>query len=326
LSEIRFDAADVADVRFVTSPLWETIFSLRAIADPGRHAVHLPWVREVRKLAVTDHLELLKAFAYPGRWLPDFLTPTPPGPIGKFADEIAEVRRTPPATVIADLDATAVRRPLDREGAALRADPAGRLDALCDAVEVWHDATIAPYWSRMQSVLDADIAYRSRQLATGGARLLFDTLHPTVRWAGDRLIADDPWDLDVDLRGRGLPLMPSIFVDRRVIWPLRDDWPPMAAYPARAVATLWERRPASPFASRALGGVLGTARARLIIELQAPATTTELAQRLEVSTATISGHLSALLAAGLVTRSRHGRTVLYLDTTVASALLEANGL
>ncbi len=243
MSVIRFAVADAADIRFCVSPLWETVRSRYAVEDAGRHAVHLPWVRAVRGL---DCDPVLRAVSRPGAYLPDFLTPPPSGPLATLDEELAVVAATPPDVVVADLRSTARRRPL----AVALDDPAGLRDRLCAAVRAWHDAAIAPHWPRMRALLDADIAYRSRQLAEGGLRRLVDTLHPSVRWAGDRIVADDPWDLDLDLRGRGLPLMPSVFVDRRVLWPVRPESPPLAVYPVRAAATLWEAAPATDAAPR----------------------------------------------------------------------------
>jgi DNA-binding transcriptional ArsR family regulator len=320
MSEIRFDVSDVADIRFVISPLWETVRSLYAVGDPGRHAVHLPWLRRVAGLAARPEVAVLHAYVRPRGWTPDFLTPPPAGPLVTFEQEIATLRATPPATVVADITATARRLPLTPVARAALDDPAAGLAALADAVEAWFAAAVAPDWPRIRALLESDIAHRSRQLAEGGARLLFDTLHPSVRWAGDRIVADDPWHLDLDLRGRGLPLLPSVFVDRRVLWTIRGTSAPLAVYPARAAGTLWETTPAAP---DGLAAVLGPTRARLLSLLRGPATTAELARRLAISAPAVSQHLQALHAAGLVTRSRHGRQVLYTLTGVGTALLDA---
>jgi Bacterial regulatory protein, arsR family len=323
VSEVRFEVPDVAGLRFRISPLWETVRSLYALADPGRHPVHLPWIRRARALArepaTAGHLALLAAFARPGAWMPDFLTPPPAGPRPDLAEELAALRRTLPERVVADLTAVAARRPLPPAARAAVDDPAAALPALAAAVRGWHDAAIAPYWTRLQAVLEADIAVRSRRLAEGGPRRLLDTLHPTVRWAGDRLVCRDPWGLDLRLGGRGLPLVPSVFVDRRVLWTVRADSPPLAVYPAVALAGLWDaprRR-----GEERLAAVVGGTRARLLAELTSPATTTELAGRLGLSAAAVSEHLRALRAANLVARGPHGRTVLYVTTPLGAALL-----
>jgi DNA-binding transcriptional ArsR family regulator len=91
----------------------------------------------------------------------------------------------------------------------------------------------------------------------------------------------------------------------------------MGVYPALAAATLWHARPP---ADRGLAGALGTTRAHLLALLRDPATTTELGRRLGLSAPTISEHLRALYAAGLVTRARAGRTVLYVRSATGTGL------
>ncbi|MEV4622563.1 metalloregulator ArsR/SmtB family transcription factor [Asanoa sp. NPDC049573] len=320
-TQVRFNVEDAAAIRFGISPLWETLRSLYALGDPGRYAIHLPWIRRARQLArersLLGHVDVLKTFARPGVWMPDFLTPPPAGPLVELEDELEIVLRTPTPEVVADLAATAAGRTTAVTRAALH-EPQAVLEALVEAARAWHDAAIKPQWPRIRALLEADIAFRSRQLVEGGARQLFDTLHPTVRWADDRLVCDDPWNLDLDLRGRGLPLIPSAFVDRRVLWNVRADPAPVAVYPARAAATLWDRpRPTSG----GLAAVLGATRAHLLELLRGPATTTELARRLALSPAAVSQHLRALHNAGLLTRSPNGRVVLYAATEPALALL-----
>ncbi|WP_307812694.1 ArsR/SmtB family transcription factor [Micromonospora coerulea] len=93
------------------------------------------------------------------------------------------------------------------------------------------------------------------------------------------------------------------------------------AYPVRGLGTLWECPPAAP---DALGAVLGRGRARLLAELDAPRSTTELARRTGLSLAGVSQHLTTLRAAGLVVTHRAGRSLLSSRTPVAEALLTAS--
>jgi DNA-binding transcriptional ArsR family regulator len=53
-----------------------------------------------------------------------------------------------------------------------------------------------------------------------------------------------------------------------------------------------------------------------------PATTADLAKRLEVSKGAVSQHLTVLREAGLVNTSRDGRTVLHLRTLAAETLTQ----
>ncbi|WP_254548972.1 hypothetical protein [Catellatospora tritici] len=107
---IGMSAGSVARVRFAVSCLWEVVAGVRVLRDPGRHAVHLPWVRRVRPELVRAGLiehpgSLLWRLipAAPG-YLPDFLTPVPAGLSPELADELATLRSTPAGTVRADLD------------------------------------------------------------------------------------------------------------------------------------------------------------------------------------------------------------------------------
>src|SRR4029453_846483 len=92
---------------------------------------------------------------------------------------------------------------------------------------------------------------------------------------------------------------------------------PQLAYPARGVATLWEQRRTAP---DALGAVLGRGRTRLLAELGAPASTSDLARRTGMTAGGVSQHLTALRAAGLVAPRRQGRSVLNVRTALAEAL------
>ncbi|WP_426514263.1 hypothetical protein ACPPVO_28750 [Dactylosporangium sp. McL0621] len=244
MSEVRFEVADVAEIRFCVSPLWETVASLWALAQPGRHALHLPWIKVARGMArrreLAVHVQLLCAFARPRSWLPDFLTPPPGSPLVAIGEELEAVRATPAAEVRRDVLVTAESRALDPLAQRLADEPEVMLPRLVDAARAWHDAAIGPHWPRMRALLESDIAYRARQLATGGARLLFDTLHPTARWDGDRLVIADRWTQSLSVSGRGFPLMPSVFADKGPLISCSDESAPGAVYPARAIGTLWE--------------------------------------------------------------------------------------
>lgn len=161
----------------------------------------------------------------------------------------------------------------------------------------------------MRLVLEADITHRARQLATGGARLLFSDLHRNVRWRDgvlrvDRMIGRH----QVDGSGRGLRLVPSLFAHKPAP-PLSADEPPMLAYPGRGAATLWE--PAPDPDTSALSALLGAPRTTVLRLLAEPLPTVEIARLLGVTPSAVSQHLKVLHANGLVTRARAGRRVLY---------------
>ncbi|WP_018349398.1 ArsR/SmtB family transcription factor [Longispora albida] len=286
MSEVRFGAGDVARVRFAISPRWETVASLGALAEPGRHPSHGPWLREARALAADPELRRLvapvRALIGPGMVLPDFLTP-------------------PPSEPLADLDAELAGLPAE----------------LSAGIRAWWAAAIAPHWSRIRAVLEADIAYRTRQLAEGGLSLLFDRLHPTVRWAGDRLVAQDCGIGDLDLAGRGLPLLPSVFAPQAVLLSTEPAAPPVAIYPARGSGLLWTSGPVAP----GLAKLLGRSRAEVLALTVTPSSTSQVAERAGLSLPAASQQLTVLREAGLITSRRYRREVLHATTELGAALL-----
>ncbi|MEU3964728.1 winged helix-turn-helix domain-containing protein [Streptomyces buecherae] len=316
---------DLADTRFALSPLAETVCSLRVLREPGLSALHLPWRRAVvGGLAVLD-TELLLSLVARRHTLPDFLTPRPTTHFASFAEELAVVRRTPPALVRRDLRDTHAPDPLpaplraaangtDAEVVALR-------EAVCDLLDGYWRAAVEPWWPRIRLVSEADMTYRARQLATGGARLLFADLHPDVRWRDGVLemrgmIGDG---FRTRAAGRGLLLVPLVLAHKPAP-PVTEHVAPVLAYPSRGVATLWaEAPPAAP--PGALAELVGAVRARLLAQLAEPLATVELARRFRVTPSAVSQHLRVLFATGLVTRARHGRQVLYRRTPLADQLL-----
>ncbi|MET8232918.1 ArsR family transcriptional regulator [Micromonospora sp. NPDC005298] len=325
VSELRFSLADVAGVRLAVSPVNETVLSMWAVASPLRYPVHLPWIDRarvtLRRPEVAVPVRPLTELTWRGCPLPDFLTPAAL-PNVEMAEQLDQVAATPPAVVVKDLLATTARRPLGPFGLALLADPRGLLPQLVDAVRVWYDEAIAPDWPRIRALLDADVAYRAAQLAENGAGRFFEQLHPSLRWLGDRVVSDDPFERDFDLRDRGLALSPALFSNQRVLWNLLEDSVPAGAYPVRALGTLWEAT-ATP-SGDPLARVVGPGRAALLHLLDTSSTTTDLARLAGMSAGNVSQHLTALHAAGLVSRFRQGRHVIYRNTDAASALLRAS--
>jgi hypothetical protein len=217
---IELGVEDLANTRFAISPLAETVRSLRALCDPSQHTLHLPWLRAVRGRLGAGDGELLQSLVgasriplefrgSPSRALPDFLTPHPTRFNLNFGDELATVRASPPATVRRDLLATHAPDPVPHAlRSAERSDPRATLrllNGICDALNRYWKCAIAPSWPEMRLVLEADTTYRARQLAVGGARLLFADVHPNVRWShGVLTITEMMGEHTVAAAGRGL--------------------------------------------------------------------------------------------------------------------------
>ena len=317
----HFSLEDLALTRFAISPMWELITGLRVLRDPARAALHLPWVREA--LPIARELDLGRALTLtpPEGYMPDFLTPPPSGPLASFADELELVRATSAHQIVCDVeslrDCGEPTGPLEP----FLADPSGEVDRLCDALDEFWARTLEPHWTRVRSLLGEDIRYRARRLTEGGPARLFSDLDPRVRWEGDRLEVDQAFCDDVELRGRGLLLVPSAFQVTRPASITSPPWQPTMIYPCRGVALLWEEVPAE--GPEALVKLVGGTRARLLAALDAPRSTTELAGSLGISAGGVSQHLTVLRDSGLVCGEREGRSVLYLRTSMADRLVAA---
>lgn len=305
--ELSFTAADVAYTRFAFSPLWEVVASVWQLKGGVGHDVHAPWLAQARDRLKGYDWRLLHDLV-PAHVIPAFLCPPPTAPLPELADELATVRATPDEQVA-------------REVAAIPEIPAvPDTGELAEVIEGYWDRVLAPFWPRVRTLLEADVQYRARRLTTGGASALFADLNPAVTWRDERLFIEHRRVSGRrGLRGKGLLLVPSAFVWPRVFSITVPGWQPTLRYPPRGVGDLWTERHTAP--SAALVGVFGASRARLLAELDNPASTSALAARTGLTAGGVSQHLTALKAAGLVSAHRAGRFVLYARTEVAEHLL-----
>ncbi|MFE0135596.1 ArsR family transcriptional regulator [Streptomyces sp. NPDC059037] len=321
----RFGVDDLARTSFAYSPLQEAAFSLRSWRDPARYPHQRPWLRRLRPAFERQDTELLAALVTPRLWVPDFLTPRPARARSTFAEELALLRATPPELLAPEFAAAYGEfDPMPAVVAEGLADPAAFLTRIADALDGYWSSCLAPHWwPRVQSLMEADLAYRGRVLAEQGTGALFASLDPRLSWTGDVLCLVQrggmrPWHSDdIRIAGRGLVLAPTLFAGGAQ--PMIDSsLPPLLFYPLRGRAAISEEPP--PVTGDALIRLLGRARARLLLLLAEPASTTELAHRLGVTPGAVSQHLAVLYDAGLLGRTRHGRSVRYSRTGLGDEL------
>jgi hypothetical protein len=316
---------EMARVRFAISPVYEALQAVDVLHAPGKHAVHLPWVRWARPLlAQVPGTEILAGFA--DRTVrPGVLVPPPDVHMPPLEEELENIRTADPERVRRFFDNNGA--PSDRFQREFYDDPPAGLARLADVLRRVFDVFVAPHWPRMLGVLEADIAYRARVLADAGVAAVFDDLHPAVRWSDGELrmhgpgISEAVWPLaakEVVLEGRSLVLSPSVLGWPDICVNTKPVTSGLLHYPARAVATVWDTRRPAP---DALAALLGRTRAELLVQLAEPGTTGELAGRLGVTAGAVSQHLGVLRGAGLVATRRDGRAVLHLRTERAEALL-----
>jgi DNA-binding transcriptional ArsR family regulator len=327
---IHLSSDDLAETRFAFSPIWELGMSLyKPMRDPAKHALHLPWVQEAKRAIEGRHLATLFAMVPPAGpgpqvhpYIPDFLTPAPETPFPQFEDELEQVARTDPARIRSELEhmiSSLGGTPVSALTQEILEDPALHVTRLVEQMREYWKLTIEPHWPRIRALHEADVTYRARQLALGGAELLFEDLHPSLSWAGDALVIDKHICEDIDPAGRGLVLIPAVFDWPGIAVLVGDDLQPTLSYSPRGIAELWDE-PEDVRGDGAMDDLIGGTRADIMRVLIVPMTTSELAQRLHLTPAAVSQQLGVLRRAGVVDARRQGREV-YSELTLSGRRL-----
>ncbi len=317
----------LGNARFGFSPLAELVGSAITLCtlDPaGRAHPHARWVAWARDRVSSDDLPLLMAAMPEGRWLADFLAPQVDGPHVTLEDQLDVLARVPAEEAWCELRMVWG----DRGVPALARDEveAGTFGAhLAEELSRYWDAAVAPHWPRVRAALETDVAFRAGQTLRGGLFDLLDDLHEEVRVDGDVLRIDKPHHDDQTYSRTRLTLVPSAFLWPMLIVAHTEDERFQLTYPARGVGRLWEgvqadlRDPARD----ELAHLLGRTRAAVLTSLGSPRSTTHLARELGQSPATVSQHLAVLRDCGMVRSWRSGRSVLYVQTALATSLVTA---
>ncbi|NUP42004.1 MAG: winged helix-turn-helix transcriptional regulator [Streptomyces sp.] len=313
----QVNADTLAGGRFVVSPLAETIAALKTLergtaAHPGERAwlaAHLPAYRAGQ---AADPITALLVRAALGRtWNATFLTPTPDGEgEAAFEQEVTRVRETPPGQAREDLTES-LGGPVP--AVLHRSDLPGRM---ADRLEwVWRE-TVLPTWPRRRRIVEADVVARTARLGQGGWTAALDGMRPGLRWlGGDRLQINTYDNPPRDLSGARLMFVP---VTPRQGWFSWDGSRRCAiVYPCAGPLAETGSAPVP----QALGRLLGPARARVLVLLGTPKSTTHLVALTGQGLGSVGRHLKVLLDAGLVRRVRAGRSVLYSRTETGDALV-----
>lgn len=307
----------LARSRFVVSALTEATASMLALqrrtGERAWLAAHLPAYR--RRLAGDPVTALLLRAALGRRWVADFLTPTPTGE-GKptFGEELARMRQTPAETARADL-MVSLHGPLPAE-----LDRSDLPERAADLVEwVWTEAVL-PYWPRRRRILEADVVARTAQLGQGGWAAALGGMRPGMRWLGESRLQINTYDYPPrEISGAQLFFVPVTQGRGWVSW----DEPHRYAVVYPCAGTLAEAGRVS--APEPLGRLLGPARARVLVLLDTPKSTTQLVALTGQGLGSVGRHLKVLLDSHLVRRRRAGRSVLYYRTVTGEALVKAQG-
>jgi DNA-binding transcriptional ArsR family regulator len=318
---IRFmaTAEDLLHSRFALSPVSDLIRLLRVLSGRSRHRLPEGWAhrlrpayRELRETAGLDAVLALNASRYGA----DFIAPPPQSLAQTIEDDLATVAGTSLSQARAEIKyCLSLQGPMPDHVLQVLHAP-NVVDRMVVTLRTaWRDL-LAADWPRLRAICERDVIHRAGLLGRGGWSAALTGLHKNVRWRDGaievlRLNAEGT----ADLGGKGLLLVPSVFVWPGVGVQFEEPWPKTLIYPARGISALWD----TPTAG-ALGPLIGTSRARILLALDEPASTSQLARTLGIATGAVGDHLTILRNSGLVTRARSGRAVLYCRTPLGDAL------
>lgn len=319
---LEVGADDLLHNRFALSPLHELDRLLRILSGASQTRLPDGWAARLRpihaRLRRETGLDLVIALQAP-RWGPDFLAPPPRGLAQTIDDDLAAVRATPLRQARAEIAHALSLRPPPRPDvrALLEADDV--VERAADVLGIAWRELVGPDWPQLRALCERDVVGRAEQLGRAGWAAALDGLHPRLRLQdGGIELLDGPEEVTVASDGRGLLLVPSVFVWPGVAAQFDLPWPRTLIYPAQGTGALWDTAGTAP--ADALDALLGATRARLLVSLAVPGSTSHLAHGLGLAVGTVGDHLAVLRRAGLVTRARTGRSVLYRRTPLGDAM------
>ncbi|AKZ53595.1 putative transcriptional regulator [Streptomyces ambofaciens ATCC 23877] len=322
---LHMSAERLVGLRWAVSPVGELAAALVAVSEARTGD---PVLRRLRTLLNSGHLPTLAAVTrgYTA-YLPELLTPPPRTFLPPVEEQLHAVASTPTSTVSAQFTAflsggTARRDrcPWLGESELKRADARvrGRIEVsehdlrerLAGELHWLWERSMAARWEAVTASFEGFVERQGAVAAREGLGGALAALHSSMRWKEGSLQIASPLDGEVS-GDHPFTLVPSVFLTRIGLHAPLD----------RDEAQLVVPVTASPETKPVMAPVLGATRLAILRGLTEPCTTTALAARHHLTAATVSFHLSRLLAADLVRRERNGRYVHYRRTARARTLL-----
>lgn len=318
---IHFTSEDMLRTRIAPTlgPLGEAILGLRLLCCAKSHPPGLGQWRDQARTRLHPRMRPLAALGPHGTLGVDLWTLT--GETATIEAGVEALLAMRPEQVRAELDIISMDTELPAWAWELSDRDATARRVLADSAQATYHAILEPIWPRVRNHLHGESAVRGRALIEGGVERLFTTLHPRIRWQAPVLEVGMRSDADIMLRGRGLVLVPSLFIGERFVLLTdvsQEDVPPKLVFPAPMPDPLGmgagKRR-------SALANLLGHNRATVLSRISEGCTTSELARRAGVSLAAASQHATVLREAGLITTRRDGGAVFHSLTALGAELL-----
>jgi DNA-binding transcriptional ArsR family regulator len=312
---------DVTRLRFGISPGNELSSGVCALQAPQGAPLQWGWLKAVSHRLPAAAWDVITTVIPPTGYYPDFLATDPAWDLTPEA-EAAAMRRVDLDRVVRDLTKVAARatgkRRRDLE--AMLTSPAQARTQITDAwVEVW-EAVLAPHWDHLRRLLEADVARRARQVAETGMQDMIDKLHERVTWTDGRVrVTMRIWSEEVLCQGSGLLLVPTVLGAPWCSVVTEPPATPALFYPAAGMSPSWPAN--SQGRSTALVKLLGAGRGSVLMSLDIPRSTSDVARTCDLAISTASHHLAVLRDARLVEAHRAGSSVYHSRTPLAESLV-----
>jgi hypothetical protein len=313
----------LANSRFALSPIAEAVGALGALERPGSPearafgAAHRTswqgWLAE--RPAAADLVRACFRDPSPGvsGWMADFLSIPPTESEPTFAHGLSQLRALSDADLRRDLRETtraelapSLRRP-------------GLAELVADTVQWLWTHTLETDWTRREQLLRADIVARTAQLAKHGWGRVLRDLGRDREWVGDGQLRINRYHNPTRLLPANARLMfiPTHADGGWVGWHHDAHGERYAVYyPLAGRLAQTDSRNES-----GLAALVGGNRAALLVLLDVPRSTSQLAALSGLALGSVGTHLRVLLEAGVLLRRRAGREVLYWRTPLGDALI-----
>jgi DNA-binding transcriptional ArsR family regulator len=293
---------------------------VEAVGEP-RKGTPTAWRRAIRAHLRERDYETLAPFVTREQTLiPDALLGLADPPGESLKDGIERMIATPDDELLreTELCRAATGRTAWHE---LERDPARWLRRyVASLLRAWKG--FGPIWRQARAALDREVerigvatALDAQLELLGG--LLVHGWVADERWCLDCMFADGR----MQVPDTGLVLMPLVAGDGGSILDAAEMTMRRVGYPVPGLRGLGADAPPSP----GLESLLGIPRAQILRALECPTSIGRLAEALRAVPSAATHHVSALEAAGLVTRERSGRQVLVRRTARGDALLALYG-
>jgi DNA-binding transcriptional ArsR family regulator len=324
---IHFTAEDLARIQVspTLGPLAETVLAVSLLRCPMQPRSLFGQWREQVKGKLTAEMTPLTNLMPPDGTGVDLCTLIGTAPT--IEQGIAALMAMKRDHVLVEIEYAAKDHKLPEAAWAIAEPDGPARQELAVATLAAHRALVEPYWTRIQACLHTEQVARRRALARlGPERLLASLQGQLVRWRSPVLELLMPCEIDVHLDGRGLAIVPSIFVGAFPglhTNPNDESAAPVLILPADEQVRQGDLWNAPRPRGKALAALVGRNRAAVLRAVAEGCTTTELADRAGISLAAASQHASVLREAGLVITRRQGSAVLHVLTPLGAELLQA---